>query len=152
MQIVSSDEGKRSPPGPAAQVPFSQLNVPHDVRVLIVEDEWLVSLDLEAAFQQAGYQVVGIATSCDEAIEIAARVRPHVATMDIRLRGARDGVDAANELYRRFGIRCLFASAYSEAATMQRVAARPLGWLQKPFMAAQVVSTLTAALRRLQGH
>ena len=64
--------------------------------------------------------------------------------MDIRLAGARDGIDTAFELFRLHNIRCIFASAYSDHEARQRAApALPLGWLQKPY----TMGSLTAAVR-----
>ena len=127
------------------------MHVPSNLRVLIVEDEWLVAMEIEAAMLDAGYTVVGIAASAKEAISLAEETSPHVATMDVRLNGRRDGVDTALELRKRFGLRCLFVSAFSDAELKSRAeAANPLGWLQKPIAATDVVLALREAVRRLE--
>ena len=65
--------------------------------------------------------------------------------MDIRLVGARDGVDAALELWQRFKIRSLFVSGNIDEATRQRAAAaQPLGFVPKPFATRQIVALLGA--------
>lgn len=118
---------------------------PHtaSLRVAVVEDEPFVRLDIELALQSAGHQVVGGADSADGAVELAASQKPDLMIMDVRLQGARDGVDAAIEIWQRFGIRSVFASANLDASLRARAAAaNPLGFVDKPFMS----STLVAAL------
>jgi two-component system, response regulator PdtaR len=71
--------------------------------------------------------------------------------MDIRLAGKRDGIDAALQLFSKYGIRCLFASAHQDADVRIRAeAAKPLGWLPKPYTMLELVKTVRAALARLR--
>jgi PleD family two-component response regulator len=60
-------------------------------RILIVEDEYLVALQMESALAAAGFEIAGIANSAAEALELATRERPALAIMDIRLSGKVDG-------------------------------------------------------------
>jgi len=66
-------------------------------RVLITEDNWLVAGEWQAALEDAGYEVVGLASSAQEALEICSRETPDLILMDIRLLGDRDGVEAAKD-------------------------------------------------------
>jgi DNA-binding NarL/FixJ family response regulator len=112
-------------------------------RVLIVEDEVLIVLELERALTAAGFEVVGAAASADEAVALAEQEQPDAALMDVRLRGARDGVDAALEIWQRFKIRSVFVSGNIDEAMKQRAApARPLGFVAKPFITGQIVALL----------
>ena len=120
-------------------------------KVLIVEDELLVSFEIETALVEAGFEVTGVAISADEAIELARAQTPDLVVMDIRLVGPRDGVDAALELFRDKGIRCLFATAHSDAGMRRRAeAARPLGWLAKPYQPQMLVSAVEKAFAELR--
>jgi DNA-binding NarL/FixJ family response regulator len=115
------------------------------LRVAVVEDEPFVRLDIELALQTAGHHVVGAADTADGAVELARLHNPDVMIMDVRLLGARDGIDAATEIWQRFGIRSVFASANLDASLRARAAvANPFGFVDKPFMS----STLVAALPR----
>jgi two-component system, response regulator PdtaR len=106
---------------------------PDTLRLMIVEDDAFVALDAKEILETAGYEVVGLAKSANEAVDKAGELRPDMILMDIRLLGARDGVDAAIEIHDRFGVRSLFASAHSDAETRDRAdAAQPLGFLSKP--------------------
>ena len=77
--------------------------------------------------------------------------RPDIILMDIRLQGPRDGVDAASEIGRRFGLRRLFVSANDDQAMQERAQeACPLGWLPEPFSGGQLLSAVKAALDSLK--
>ena len=103
------------------------------LRVLIVEDEFFISLDMQNLLQALGHAVVGTAVSADEAVRIAQREQPDVALVDIRLVGARDGIDAAEEIFNRFGVPSLFVTANTDPQTRARAqAVQPLGFLEKP--------------------
>jgi CheY-like chemotaxis protein len=118
-------------------VPSGQGDLPsletRSLRVLIVEDEFFISLHTQGLLQALGHVVVAIAVSADQAIAIAERERPDVVLMDIRLVGARDGIDAAEEIRKRWAIPSLFVTANTDPQTRRRAeAVRPLGFLEKP--------------------
>lgn len=120
------------------------------VRILVVEDDYLVASNIEAALAQAGLETAGIATTAEEAIDLAASQHPLFVVMDIRLAGMRDGVDTAIELFSQYGIRCVFATAHNDRDTRARAEpACPLGWLQKPYTMASLVESVRQALRDL---
>jgi CheY-like chemotaxis protein len=103
------------------------------LRVLIVEDEFFISLNTEMMLTALGHVVVGIAVSADQAVSMAEKERPDVILMDIRLIGTRDGIDAATEIRNRFDIASIFVTANSDPQTRLRAnAARPLIFLEKP--------------------
>ncbi|HLH12333.1 MAG TPA: response regulator [Methylovirgula sp.] len=120
-------------------------------RILIVEDDYLISAEIEAALIDAGFDVVGIASSAEEACELVEARRPALAIMDIRLRGKRDGVDAALDIFRRQGIRSIFATAHHDAEIRARAqAAQPLAWVPKPYSMASLIEVIRGALRNLR--
>ena len=124
-------------------------------RVLVVEDDFLVALQMEAALTEAGFEVAGVAASGGEAIKLASSERPRLAVMDIRLAGGRDGIDTALQLFAEHGIRCIFATAHHDEQSRRRAAsASPLGWLQKPYTMASLVIMVRNALAELAkaGH
>jgi DNA-binding NarL/FixJ family response regulator len=115
--------------------------------VLLVEDDFVVAADLEHELRAAGFEVVGVATTAEKAVELARGTKPALAIMDVRLAGRRDGVDTALELFRELNIRSLFATAHSDPATRARAeAASPLGWLAKPYSARLLIDAIHRVL------
>ena len=120
-------------------------------RVLIVEDDFLIAMQTEVALTAAGFDVVGPATTAEEAVELAREAQPWLAVMDIRLASTRDGIDAARELYEDFAIRCIFATAHDDARTRGRAEPyAPLGWLPKPYTMASLVAVVAEAVAGLR--
>ena len=117
-------------------------------RILIVEDEMFVAIDIEAAVIKAGHKVVGFAGTAERAVALADETRPDLVLMDIRLPGDRDGIDAAIEIRQRFDIPSLMISAYSDAETRARAApARALGFIAKPFDHALLALALNGGMK-----
>jgi DNA-binding response OmpR family regulator len=103
-------------------------------RILVVEDDYLASIQAEAALTEAGFEVVGVANTADAALRLASLERPELVIMDVRLAGERDGVDVALDLFRIYGIRSIFATAHYDERVRERARpAEPLGWLPKPY-------------------
>ena len=116
-------------------------------RILIVEDDFLVAGDVEHALEGAGFTVVGVATTAQEAITLARNERPALTIMDVRLNGVRDGIDAAIEIFRDLGIRSIFATAHADPRTIARAqAANPAAWLQKPYSRKLLLDTVRGVL------
>jgi len=123
-----------------------------NARILVVEDDFLIASAIDAALQDAGYEVAGVASSCEEALELAVKSRPELAIMDIRLEGRRDGIDTALELFARNGIRSVFATAHQSREARERAqAGRPLAWLSKPYSMQSLIATISAAVREVRG-
>ncbi|MFT4933928.1 MAG: CheY-like chemotaxis protein [Pseudoalteromonas distincta] len=119
-------------------------------RVLITEDNWLVAAEWRAALEDAGYEVVGIAASADEALELCREASPDLILMDIRLLGDRDGIEAAQEARSLYEIPSVFVSAHDDSDVRRRAAeARPLGWITKPVLASRIPELLVQLARPL---
>jgi DNA-binding NarL/FixJ family response regulator len=124
-------------------------------RILVVEDDFLVAMQMESALTEAGFEIAGVASSGEDAIELALSERPRLAVMDVRLAGHRDGIDTALQLFAEHGIRCIFATAHHDELARRRAApAAPLGWLHKPYTMASLVGLVRRALAELDesGH
>lgn len=142
--VTFSDPGGIPPGAPGSRPGADGTDhVQTPARVLIVEDNWLVAVEMESSLEQAGYAVVGIAVSADEAIQACDDERPDLVLMDIRLLGPRDGVDTAIEIRERFDIGSIFVSAHSDADVRARAErARPLDWIVKPLTSGQLIRAL----------
>lgn len=117
--------------------------------ILIVEDELITAADLEDALVRLGHHVAGTASSGKAAIERAEKARPDLILMDIRLKGAIDGTEAAAEIHHRFGIPVIYLTAHVDAKTLARAKlAEPLGYLVKPFQDTELQAAIEMALHK----
>lgn len=116
-------------------------------RVLIVEDERLIARAFGRLVTRLGHQVVGLAASGEEAIAQAAALRPDVVLMDVGLRGAMDGVEAARHIRARAPVPVVYVSAATDAPTVARARqSAPAGYLEKPVSDRALRATLARVL------
>lgn len=117
------------------------------VRILIVEDEAIVAMDIQARLEQRGYAIAGMAATGEDAIRLAAQARPDLVLMDIRLRGEMDGITAASQIRERFRLPVIFLTAHAEETTLQRAkVAEPFGYILKPFEERELHTLIEMAL------
>lgn len=132
---------------PAAGEGLSQATgVVGNLRVLVVEDDYFIGLTIEAALLDAGYEVIGVVASGEEAIEIASDECPQLALLDLRLAGQMNGVEAAKHMS-ALGITSLFVTANDDPSFRvpnDRLGSR--GWLPKPFTTRDLLAAVTTAL------
>ena len=115
--------------------------------ILIVEDEGMIALELKHRLERAGYQVPAIADNGDDAILSVASARPDLVLMDIRLRGARDGIETAAEIRRRFHVPVMFVTAHADRETLERAKiTEPFGYIVKPFHGVDFRAQIEVAL------
>jgi len=115
------------------------------IRVLIVEDEFLVTSMLRDFLEEAGCKVVGLAADHHSAVSAAISAQPDLAVMDIKLAKGTDGVAAALEIFDRTGVRSIFASASVDAETMRMAeTAKPIAWVKKPYRPEDVVAAIAS--------
>ena len=116
--------------------------------VLIVEDQVLIAIHLQDLVEEAGHRVSAIAHDTAAAMAAAARQRPAFAIMDLRLANGSNGLDAAQQLYETFGVRCVFVSANIDDEVRNTAAKfQALGFIGKPFLAAEVIAAVQSAAR-----
>lgn len=118
-------------------------------QVLVVEDENIVAKDVRNILTDFGYEVTGIASSGEEALQKAEEKSPDIVLMDIVLKGKMDGVEAGELLHRRFDIPIIYLTSYSESGTLDRaVKTEPFGYLLKPYEERELQTTIELALYR----
>jgi DNA-binding NarL/FixJ family response regulator len=114
--------------------------------VAIVDDEYLITAALSEQLEGLGVPVCGTAASADEAVALVQATRPAVVLMDVRLGGAKDGVDAANIIHETVGSKVIFVTGSREPATMDRIRLdHPAGVLFKPVSDRQLRQAIEAA-------
>jgi PAS domain S-box-containing protein/putative nucleotidyltransferase with HDIG domain len=115
-------------------------------RILVVEDEAIVSLDIQSRLKRMGYQVSGASSSGEDAVAKAQALRPDIILMDIMLEGAMDGIDAAMTIGRVLDIPVIYLTAYADEKTLERAkVTNPFGYIIKPFEDRELQTTIEMA-------
>jgi CheY-like chemotaxis protein len=117
------------------------------VAILIVEDEIIVSMEIQERLKRLGYGVCDAVSTGEEAIEKAGEKRPDLVLMDIRLEGEMDGIEAAQAIQKRFNIPVVYLTANSDDKTLLRAKlTEPFGFILKPFHERDLHSNIEMAL------
>jgi|GEM_PF-1371919 len=104
------------------------------IKILIVEDQQVVALDVQNYLEELGYGVAAIASTGKEALELAKKTKPDLALMDIVLKGSIDGIETARRINSLHGIPSVFLTAYADREKIERAkSAHPFGYILKPF-------------------
>lgn len=112
-------------------------------RILIVEDNWIVSLDIQKRLEHFGYLVVGTAASGKAAIKSVSELHPDIVLMDINLVGAMDGIEAAYQIQKKYGLPIIFLTACSDDGTKKRaMRVNPTAYIVKPYSDQDLKNTL----------
>ncbi|MBF0336479.1 MAG: response regulator [Nitrospirae bacterium] len=121
--------------------------VPTGINILVVEDEIVIARDIESKLKKIGYNVPAIAASGEEAIKLAGEVHPTLILMDIMLEGKMDGVEAAGQIDKLYGIPIIYLTAHSDLDTLHRAKiTEPFGYILKPFSQRDLLVTIGMAL------
>ena len=120
-----------------------------DAKILIVEDESIIALDIKMSLQHAGYAIAEIARSGGEAIALAQSQQPDLILMDIRLQGPMDGIEAAQKIREQQSCPVVYLTAHTDSQTLDRAKlTAPFGYLTKPFDDHSLMTTIEIALAR----
>ncbi|MGJ0484070.1 MAG: putative bifunctional diguanylate cyclase/phosphodiesterase [Methylomicrobium sp.] len=118
-------------------------------RILVVEDEVIIALDIQRTLVKMGYEVPEFVTSAEAALDRIAALQPELVLMDIHLSGEMDGIAAANEIRRRDRLPVVFLTAHSDEATVNRAKiTEPYGYVLKPFEERELQIAIEIALYR----
>jgi len=118
-------------------------------RILVVEDEAVVALDVKTQLESFGYEVVDTVATADEACFKAASSNPDLILMDIRLGKQDDGIDAASAIQKIHDVPVVFLTAFSDAKTVQRASeVGAYGYLIKPFDEQELHTTIQTAIKK----
>lgn len=116
-------------------------------RIMVVEDESIVGMDIKEKLKDLGYDVPALVSSGKEAVRKAVKIKPDLVLMDIVLKGDIDGVEAAKKIYSRTGIPVVYLTAHSDENTLQRAKiTEPFGYILKPFEVRDLHTAIEIAL------
>jgi CheY-like chemotaxis protein len=124
-------------------------------RALIVEDEFLLAVDLEAQIRKLGYDVCGITSNARDALSLAKQEPPDLTIMDIYLNGTRDGIEVARQIRSLFSTPVIFVTAYSEdQGLMERIRQQvpEAIVLPKPLYGSRLADTVARLKQSMSGR
>src|SRR6056297_2903323 len=120
-------------------------------KILIVEDERIIALDLKKRLERFGFVSPEIVSNGEDAITSAEGTRPDIILMDIMLGGEIDGIEAAKHIKEHLNIPVIFLTAYSNENTLERAKeAEPYGYILKPFKERELYTTIDIALYKFE--
>jgi signal transduction histidine kinase len=109
-------------------------HLPSSLKILIVEDEWIIALDIKRHLSKLGYDVAGTANCAEKALELVAETKPDLVLMDIYLQGGTTGIKVAELMRQQFHLPIVFLTAHTDEATLtEAIAIHPGGYVVKPF-------------------
>jgi DNA-binding LytR/AlgR family response regulator len=115
----------------------------------VTEDESIVRKDIERSLKKLGYNVVGSADTGEKAIELAIKLKPDIALMDIMLKGELTGIDAATKIKEHIDIPIIFLTAYADESTLAKAKiTEPHGYILKPFKEIDIHTSIEMAIHK----
>ena len=104
------------------------------ISVLVVEDESIVSKDIQYSLKKLGYNVVGVAATGQKAIDLCGEKMPDIILMDIMLKGDINGIEASTRIKESYNIPVIFLTAYADENTLSKAkVTEPYAYIIKPF-------------------
>ena len=117
-------------------------------KILIVEDEAVISFGIKASLERAGYSVLGIVTTGEEAVAMALERRPDIILMDIILEGSLDGIEAARRIRQEVDIPVIYLTANADERTVNSARdTMPYGYLNKPINERDLLTNIDSAVQ-----
>lgn len=122
-----------------------------DCKILIIEDEFLIALNLKEILLKEQFSVIGTASSYAESIQLCKNSKPDIALVDINIEGDKNGIETAAFLREAFGVSIIFLTAYhSEEVFEQAKKVHPAAFLTKPFETDTVIRAIKLLAQELK--
>ena len=119
--------------------------------ILVVEDESIVSKDIQLSLKKLGYNVIGSATTGEKAIDLALSLQPDLILMDIMLKGDINGIRATKRIQTKANIPVIYLTAYADENTLERAkVTQPYGYIIKPFKEIDLQTSIEMALYKFK--
>jgi AmiR/NasT family two-component response regulator len=120
-------------------------------KILIVEDQVVIALNLEQVLNQLGYKVIGITHTGEDSIEFVKKESPDVVLMDIMLAGEIDGISAAEIIRKNFEVPIIYLTAHTDDNSLGRAnKTGPYGYIVKPIDERDLYTSIEIALHRFE--
>lgn len=116
-------------------------------KILVVEDENIIAMDIHYTLKSLGYNVCGVVASGEESVKKAFTINPDLILMDIKLRGDMDGLCAANQIQSQLNIPVIYLTAYGDETTLNQLdRTKPYACINKPFEERELQSKIESIL------
>jgi two-component system, response regulator PdtaR len=128
-----------------------------NAKILVVEDERITAEDIKRSLEKAGYNILDIVATGEEAMKSSEKNNPDLVLMDIVLDGKIDGIEAAETIRNKYNIPIIYLTAYSDKKTLERIKTtnpsayilkEPFGFLHKPFEENELYTAIDIILKR----
>ena len=117
------------------------------IGILVVEDESIVAKDIQQSLKKLGYEVLGVCSTGEDAMEKAEQIKPGLILMDIMLKGEISGIEAADFVKQKLNIPVIFLTAYADSSTLSKAkVTEPYGYIIKPFKEIDLQTNIEIAL------
>ena len=122
-------------------------------KIIIIEDEALIAIEIESTLSLLGYQVVGKAMNGDKALDLFANTQCDLIILDISIKGTLTGIDLAKVIRAKYDVPFVFLTSYSDKSTLDMVKeTMPYGYIVKPFNESDLRSTIELALYKYESE
>ena len=116
-------------------------------KVLIIEDELIIAEDIKDILEHASYEVIGMAASGKEAIELLSEVMPDILLVDVSIKGNMDGIQLANVIREQYNLPFIYITSYTNKSVLERAKlTKPYGYIVKPYKEQDVLIAVELAL------
>jgi CheY-like chemotaxis protein len=118
------------------------------MRLLIVEDEWIIAYDLRQFLESLGHTVHDITDNAEDAVKLTEKFLPDTIFMDIKLKGDKTGLEAADVIYKKFKTQVIFCTAFTDEDTRNEAKlVHPIAYISKPYSQRYIESILKGVNR-----
>lgn len=116
-------------------------------KIIIVEDEIIIALDLKLRLENLGYVVLNIAFNGEDAIKLTGETNPDLVLMDIQLNGEMDGITVANQIRNLHNVPFIYLTGSHDNSLLERAKQTdPIGFISKPFDETEIKSLIERAI------
>ena len=120
-------------------------------RILIVEDDMIIASNISLQLSKLGYEVTGIESRGEEAINHAKENRPDIILMDINLRGKIDGIETATAIQIEHDIPLIYLTANTDEVSFQKAKeTHPYAFISKPFNKINLERTIALVVEKIK--
>ncbi len=118
-------------------------------KILIVEDEIIIAIDLKIRLENLGYYVPGIAVNGNDAIKKTGEKNPDLILMDILLNGETDGIEVAQQIRNKYDIPIIYLTGSQNDNLLERAeTTAPYGYINKPFDNTEIENAIQLAVSK----